>query len=171
MTEQPEPAVSALRGPVLALRDEGGADDGELFELFARIVADRDGFPHAAPLTKEAFEATWVDQVSATVICRLRGPLVGAYYLKPNYAGRAAHIANAGYMVGRAWRRNGIGRMLVQDSIRRAPGLGFDAIEFNLVFESNPARGLYEELGWQLTGRVPGAVGGEDAYTYWRKVP
>ena len=40
---------------------------------------------------------------------------------------------------------------------------GFDAIQFNLVFESNPARRLYEELGWREIGRVPQAVDGEDA--------
>ena len=73
--------------------------------------------------------------------------MVGAYYLKPNFVGKAAHIANAGYLVASKVRRSGIGRALIEDSIWRAPLVGFDAIQFNLVFESNPARALYEELG------------------------
>jgi len=85
-------------------------------------------------------------------------------------AGIAAHIANAGYVVASAWRRRGIGRLLLEDSVARAPHVGFDAIQFNLVFVSNPARALYEELGWREIGRLPDAVEGEDAVIYWRRV-
>ena len=81
--------------------------------------------------------------------------LVGAYYLKPNGPGLGRHIANAGYVVDPAWRGRGVGRLLVEDSIVRAPTLGFDAIQFNFVFESNPARPLYERLGWIRVGDIP----------------
>ena len=94
----------------------------------------------------------------------------GAYYLKPNSPGRAAHIANAGYLVAPAHRRRGVGRLLVEDSLWRAPMLGFDAMQFNLVFASNPARRLYEELGFQVVGTIPDAVDGEDALVYWRRL-
>jgi hypothetical protein len=39
-----------------------------------------------------------------------------------------------------------------------------------VVFASNPARALYEELGWSEIGRIPDAVDGEDAVIYWRRV-
>jgi GNAT superfamily N-acetyltransferase len=141
-----------------------------LFVLFDDIVDSGDGYPHAPPLTRETFEATWVTPVTVTVVARVGETVAGAYYLKPNFPGRAAHIANAGYMVDRARRSAGIGRLLVEDSIRRAPALGFDAIQFNLVFAGNPARALYEELGWREIGRLPDAVNGEDAIIYWRAV-
>jgi len=143
-----------------------------LYDIFAGVVAAFEGYPHAPPLTPEVFEATWVTPVSVTVVARVAGVdgPVGAYYLRPNFVGRAAHIANAGYVVAASHRGRGIGRVLVEDSIRRAPALGFDAIQFNLVFASNPARSLYEELGWTRIGRVPQAVGGEDALIYWRSV-
>ena len=146
------------------------AQDGELFDLFARVVAAGEGFPHAPPLTRVQYEDTWVRPVTTVVAATVDGVLAGAYYLKPNSPGRAAHIANAGYVVGAGHRGAGIGRALVEDSITRAPTVGFDAIQFNLVFVSNPARDLYEELGWREIGRVPDAVDGEDALIYWRKV-
>jgi hypothetical protein len=64
---------------------------------------------------------------------------------------------------------------LVTDSIERAPLAGFDAIQFNFVFASNPARAMYEWLGWREIGRVPDAVpladgGRQDAIIYWRSV-
>ncbi|MHB1583297.1 MAG: GNAT family N-acetyltransferase [Acidimicrobiales bacterium] len=144
---------------------------GALFEIFDEVVASGDGYPHRPPLTAADFDATWSGRSVTTVGARRGGTLVGAYYLRPNFVGRAAHIANAGYVVGRRWRRAGVGRAMVEDSIRRAPSLGFDAIQFNLVFASNPARALYEALGWREIGRVPQAVEDEDAVVYWRAVP
>jgi hypothetical protein len=54
--------------------------------------------------------------------------------------------------------------------------LGFDAIQFNFVFESNRARSMYEDLGWREVGRIPDAVpagegsGRQAALIYWRAV-
>jgi GNAT superfamily N-acetyltransferase len=121
-------------------------------------------------LTRQVFDATWVHHPTIVVAARLDAKFAGAYYLKPNFVGKAAHIANAGYLVTAECRRRGVGRALVEDSIWRAPLWGFDAIQFNLVFASNPARSLYEELGWRVTGRVPDAVDGEEAVIYWRSV-
>jgi GNAT superfamily N-acetyltransferase len=163
-------AVSVPGGTEVVIGPLGRPDHDALFLLFTEIVDSGDGYPHAPPLTREMFEATWVTPVSLTVVARCGEAVVGAYYLKPNFPGRAAHIANAGYVVDRPHRRRGIGRFLVEDSIRRAPELGFDAIQFNLVFAGNPARGLYEELGWREIGRLPDAVNGEDAIIYWRAV-
>jgi GNAT superfamily N-acetyltransferase len=146
------------------------AEHDDLFALFAEIVDTGAGYPHAPPLTRGMFEATWVTPVTLALAARLDDVLVGAYYLKPNFLGRAAHIANAGYAVAAAHRRRGIGRVLVEDSLWRAPLLEFDAIQFNLVFASNPARSLYEELGWRQIGILPEAVDGEDAVIYWRSV-
>ena len=151
-------------GPIRA------GEELELFDLFARIVAAKEGYPQAPLLTRDVFDETWLHHAAVVVVARCDEHVAGAYYLKPNQPGRAAHIANAGYVVDRAYRGHGIGRLLVEDSINRAPTIGFDAIQFNLVFASNPARALYEELGWRQIGQVPEAVEGEDAIIYWRRV-
>jgi GNAT superfamily N-acetyltransferase len=103
-------------------------------------------------------------------VARVNATVVAAYYLKPNFVGKASHIANAGYLVASAFRSQGIGRLIVEDSILRAPLVGFDAIQFNLVFASNRARSLYRELGWNEIGVIPRAVDGEDAIIYHRFV-
>jgi GNAT superfamily N-acetyltransferase len=153
----------------VVLADASEGDRVQLFEMFADAVEQGDGYPEEPPLLPERFAASWVDP-PVVVVAHLGGEVVGAYYLKPNFPGRAAHIANAGYLVARGRRGAGIGRRLVEDSITRAPAEGFDAIMFNLVFESNPARPLYERLGWQEIGRLPRAVNDEPAIVYWRDV-
>lgn len=142
----------------------------ELFPIFAGVVAAGEGYPHAAPLTRQGYDQTFVEPVTIVVVARIDGSVAGGYYLKPNFPGRAAHIANAGYVVAPGFRSKGLGRLLVSDSIVRAPIVGFDAIQFNLVFSSNPARAMYTELGWQEVGVVPAAVDGEDAVIYHRFV-
>jgi GNAT superfamily N-acetyltransferase len=151
------------------LADATEADRSRLFEIFADAVELGDGYPESPPLQPDRFAASWIDP-PVIVVARLDGDVVGSYYLKPNFPGRASHIANAGYLVAREHRGEGIGRQLVEDSILRARAAGFDAIMFNLVFESNPARALYERLGWREIGRVPRAVNEEPAIIYWRDV-
>lgn len=166
-----DPAKMGEVGPAAVEVGPIRADEIEaLFALFAGIVARREGYPHLPPLTREVFDATWVQPVSAVVAARIAGEFVGAYYLKPNFPGRGAHIANAGYLVDPRFRRRGIARALLEDTIGRAPTLGFDAVQFNFVFADNPARPLYESLGWREIGRIPDAVEGGDAVIYWRAV-
>jgi GNAT superfamily N-acetyltransferase len=145
-------------------------DHHELFDAFSRIVRAGEGFPQAPPLTRDDFDDYWIAHSSAVRVARFGGYLVGAYYIKPNFVGRAAHIANAGYFVLAPYRGTGVGRALVEHSLRDARRLGFDAMQFNLVFESNQARSLYDRLGFKEVGRIPDAVEGEDALIYWRSL-
>src|SRR6516165_9435191 len=142
----------------------------ELFDAFSRIVAAGEGFPQAAPLTRAEFDDYWIAHSSAVCVARFGGYFVGAYYIKPNFVGRAAHIANAGYFVLSPYRGTGVGRALVEHSMLEARRLGYDALQFNLVFDSNPVRSLYDRLGFTEVGRIPKAVDGEDALIYWRSL-
>jgi GNAT superfamily N-acetyltransferase len=152
----------------IRLARESEYDD--LFEAFERIVSTRDGYPHEPPLTRAQFDDYWIAHSSAVSIAMFNGHLVGSSYIKPNFVGRAAHIANAGYFVLAPYRGTGVGRSLVEHSLRHARHLGFDAMQYNLVFESNRARAMYVKLGFQEIGRIPAAVDGEDALIYWRSL-
>lgn len=145
------------------------ADQPGLFQAFTEIVEAGEGFPQLPPLSRREFDDTW-GHATVVVEARVDGRFAGAYYLRPNGPGLAAHIANAGYFVVPSERRQGVGRAMIVDSIARAPALGFDAIQFNFVFAANPSRRLYESLGWQAVGRVPAAARGEDVLIYWRAV-
>jgi GNAT superfamily N-acetyltransferase len=145
-------------------------DHDELFAAYTQIVDAGAGFPHESPLSRQAFDEYWVDHPSAVWVARVDGELAGAYYVKPNFVGKAAHIANAGYFVVESHRGRGLGQALVQHSLGEAHRLGFDAMQFNLVFASNPARRMYRRLGFQEVGRIPAAVDGEDAVIYWRSL-
>jgi ribosomal protein S18 acetylase RimI-like enzyme len=155
----------------LTVADAQPEDHDELYVRFGEIVAAGEGYPQApGPLSVEDFDEYWFTGKSLVAVARSDGAIAGSYYLKPNFPGRAAHIANGGYFVVRELRSLGIGRALVEDSLVQARDLGFDALQFNLVFASNPARRLYERMGFEAVGRVPEAVDGEDAIVYWRRL-
>jgi GNAT superfamily N-acetyltransferase len=152
------------------IRQAAAHDHDELYAAFSRIVSAGEGFPQQPPLTREEFDDYWIRPAAAVSVACFGDYLIGASYIKPNYVGRAAHIANAGYFVVAAHRGTGVGRSLVEHSLRAARRLGFDAMMFNLVFESNPARAMYHQLGFREVGRVPNAVEGEEAVIYWRSL-
>ena len=163
--------IQTSTGLDLTLSEASPVDHDELYARFAEVVAAGEGYPQApGPLAVDDFDRYWLEAKSLVVVARHAGALAGSYYLKPNFPGRAAHIANAGYFVVRDLRGKGIGTALVEDSLVQARALGFDALQFNLVFASNPARRLYERLGFEAVGRVPEAVDGEDAIVYWRRL-
>jgi GNAT superfamily N-acetyltransferase len=152
------------------IRQANIVDYDDLFDAFVRIVGSGEGFPQQAPLTRAEFDEYWIDHSSGVYVAKFGGYLIGASYIKPNFVGRAAHIANAGYFVLAPYRGTGAGRALVLHSLGEARRLGFDAMQFNLVFASNPARGMYTKLGFIELGRIPEAVNGEDAVIYWRSL-
>ncbi len=152
------------------IREAAVDDYDELYTAFIRIVGAGEGFPQVLPLTREDFDDYWISHSAAVSVARFGSYLIGASYIKPNFVGRAAHIANAGYFVLAAYRGTGVGRSLVEHSLREARRLGFDAMMFNLVFESNSARAMYRKLGFDEVGRIPAAVEGEDAVIYWRSL-
>ncbi|HEU4684557.1 MAG TPA: GNAT family N-acetyltransferase, partial [Nitrospira sp.] len=87
------------------------------------------------------------------------GKMAGAFYLKPNWPGRASHVANAGFIVAPEWRRKGLGRLLGRTMLDYAGQLEYRSVIFNLVFSENQvARRLWETLGFRPIGVVPGAV-------------
>ena len=153
----------------LTIREAEQGDRDELFSLYSLVVEEGGAFPTEPPASEKDFDNAWWVK-SAVFVAFVGDAFAGSYYLNPNFGGRAGHVGNAGYMVHRDFRRQGIGERLVEHSIAAASTLGFDALMFNLVFESNPARHLYERLGFEVVGRVPEAVGGEDALVYWRRV-
>jgi GNAT superfamily N-acetyltransferase len=161
--------VFAEGDPILQIREASSDDRDDLFALFALIVEEGGAFPRRPPADRETFHEVWLDK-DLVMVAHAGGQLVGSYYVTANYGGLASHIANAGYMVHPDRRGKGLGSTLVEHSIADARRLGFDAIMFNMVFESNPARRLYERMGFEAVGRVPEAIEGEDAIVYWRRL-
>jgi ribosomal protein S18 acetylase RimI-like enzyme len=167
-------SLTTSGGTEVTLAESAPRDVVELHAAFCSLVTANEGYPQHPyeEVTVDAFREYWIRPATASFVARLAedGTLAGAYTMKPNGVGRAAHVANAGYFVVPGARGRGLGRLLVEHSMQRARAAGFDAMQFNFVFESNPARRLYERLGFEVVGRVPDVIDGEAVMIYWRRL-
>lgn len=145
----------------LSLVDERHVEP--LKALYRVIVEEGNSYPHDRFPDHEDFMDYWFrgkSTVAAYGPDRERAAgMAGAFYLKPNWPGRAKHVANAGFIVAPEWRGKGLGWLLGTTMLDYAKQLGYRSVIFNLVFSENLiARRLWEKLGFRQLGVIPGAV-------------
>ena len=117
-----------------------------------------DTYAYPPDISFEEARALWTTPPARTFIAVAEGQAVGCYLLRPNQPGLGDHVANAGYMVTREARGQGIGGVLCEHSMEVARQAGFLAMQFNFVVSSNEvAIRLWKKHGFEIVGRVPKA--------------
>lgn len=101
---------------------------------------------------------SWIDAHPATYVAESDGVILGTYYLKPNQPGLGSHVCNAGYIVSDQARGQGVATLMCENSQKEAIRMGFRAMQFNIVVATNEtAVRLWQKLGFEIVGRLPGA--------------
>ncbi|GAC1630764.1 MAG: GNAT family N-acetyltransferase [Candidatus Acidiferrum sp.] len=107
--------------------------------------------------TEEAL-AYWFSEEKETFVWEENGAILGTYFLKANQQGGGAHVANCGYVTAASAQGRGIARAMCLHSLQRAKERGFRALQFNFVVSTNErAAKLWQNLGFEIVGRLPGA--------------
>ncbi len=129
-----------------------------MIEIWNKVVEDGVAFPQVDCLNEESGALFFAEQSYTGVAQDMEtGQIVGLYILHPNNIGRCGHISNASYAVRSDCRGKHIGELLVCDCKKVAKALGFRILQFNAVVRTNlSARHLYEKLGFQALGVIPG---------------
>jgi ribosomal protein S18 acetylase RimI-like enzyme len=134
-------------------------------ELLNLVIIEGKTYPQKQPLSPAEFAAYWLSHdafvVRAVEQSNMHQPqeILGAFYLKPNFPGRCSHICNAGFIVQPQLRGQGIGQFMGEAMLAIAASLGYEAVMFNLVFETNiPSITLWQKLGFEIIGRIPQAA-------------
>ncbi len=133
------------------------ADKMALYEIFKEIVETGQTYPQEKLERMEDFEAYFLSHDAFTVRSESGEPIAG-FYVKPNFPGRSSHVCNAGFVVQKEWRNEGIGAFMTKLYLRIARDLGYKGSFFNLVYVTNEnAISVYERFGFKVTGVVPKA--------------
>jgi L-amino acid N-acyltransferase YncA len=152
------------------------ADTERIWEIFHTVVASGDTYAYAPDTPRNEALATWFRDDTSAYVAEEKGFVVGTYILRPNQPGLGSHIANAAFMVDPPARGRGIGRLMGEHCLEEARRLGFRALQFNFVVSTNlPAVRLWQTLGFQIVGRLPGAfrhtqLGFVDVYIMFRNL-
>lgn len=142
----------------IELREYEQNDMMKVVEIWNQVVAEGIAFPQEEELTIENADSFFKQQTYTGVAVNTDNhEIVGMYILHPNNVGRVGHICNASYAVRSDVRGEHIGEKLVKDCLKKGSEKGFRIIQFNAVVASNiHAIHLYERLGFQKIGMVPG---------------
>jgi L-amino acid N-acyltransferase YncA len=142
------------------IRDARADDWPAIWPIYAEIVRAAETFSYDPAIGEDAAREMWMVRPPGrtTVAVDDDGTIVGTANMFANRPGPGDHVASGNYMVAAERRGQGIGRELIDDSLRWARQAGFRSMQFNAVAESNtPAVKLYEQVGFVTVGRVPGA--------------
>lgn len=139
-------------------------DENALYAIFKSVVDSGTEFPYESSSLTEFHRHFFAPQTEVYVCHNAEGEVVGGFYIKPNFSGRCAHIANAAYMVKNSYRGQGIGTWLVSASLEIAKNAGFRSMQFNMVLSQNTiALKLYDKFGFKIVGTIPEAVRNPDS--------
>ena len=129
-----------------------------MIHIWNEVVEDGVAFPQEEYLNDQTGAEFFAEQTyTAVAVDSESGKVYGLYILHPNNIGRCGHICNASYAVSRDSRGLHIGEKLVSDCLKQGAVHGFQILQFNAVVASNiHARHLYERLGFQQLGVIPG---------------
>ena len=161
---------------MLEIRAATEADHDAIWDIFHAILAKGDTYAFDPKMSRNDALAYWFGAGTRTYVAENDGRVVGTYILKPNQAAAGSHVANAAFMVASAARGLQVGRKMGEHCLGEARRLGFRAMQFNFVVSTNTAAiHLWHELGFKITGTLPGAFrhpekGYVDVYVMYRSL-
>ena len=149
----------------ITIRAYTAQDVPEMVRIWNEVVEDGIAFPQEELLDAQTGAEFFAAQTYNAVAADESGRIYGLYILHPNNIGRCGHICNASYAVEREARGLHIGEKLVSDCLVQGREHGFRVMQFNAVVASNiHARHLYERLGFQQLGVIPGGFRMKDGH-------
>jgi ribosomal protein S18 acetylase RimI-like enzyme len=134
------------------------ADHNAIWAIIEPII--RAGETYALPRdwNRETALAYWFAPPHQVYVAEINGEVLGHYFLMPNKLGGGAHVANCGFMVSSKAAGKGLASAMCTHALETAKAQGFHAMQFNFVVSSNArAVALWQRLGFEIVGRLPGA--------------
>jgi ribosomal protein S18 acetylase RimI-like enzyme len=143
---------------LLAIRNAKSTDSEAIWAILEPMIRAGETYTLPRGMSKEDALAYWFAKEKETFVCEENEEILGTYFLKANQLGGGAHVANCGYVTAAAAQGRGIARAMCLHSLERAKERGFRAMQFNFVVSTNErAVKLWQSLGFEIVGRLPGA--------------
>ena len=160
---------------MITIRELKNPDWSAVWALMKPIIRKGETYPYNPEMTSEEACRMWVSSTQVVYVAEDdSGSILGSYYVKPNQPTLGAQVANCGYIVGESSRGCGIATLMCDHSQKEAIKLGYRAMQFNLVVETNEVSVyLWQKMGFTIVGKLPQAFkhleyGYVDAYIMFK---
>jgi L-amino acid N-acyltransferase YncA len=141
------------------LRDASESDLPEIVAIYNATIPGRMATADTSPLTVESRVPWFREHVptSRPLWVMERDGVVAGWFSFQSFYGRPAYHATAevSVYVAAAQQRSGIGRQLLAEGIRRAPGLGLRSLVGFIFGHNVPSLGLFDSFGFRRWGLLP----------------
>jgi len=142
----------------MVIRNATQQDASAIWSILEPVIRAGETYALARDMTRQAALSYWMAPDRETFVAAQGDSILGTYYLRANQQGGGGHVANCGYMTAGAAAGRGIGRLMCEDSLKRAKAQGFRAVQFNFVVSTNRrAITLWKSLGFEIVGQLPDA--------------
>jgi L-amino acid N-acyltransferase YncA len=137
------------------LRDATARDLPAIVEIYNSAVSTRVSTADTESVSVESRSAWFGEHEPSRRpiwVMEDKGEIVGWLSLSDFYDGRPAYHATAeiGVYVDRDHRREGVGKRLVEEAIRRAPELGLKTLTAGAFTHNGANIGLFEDFGFEV---------------------
>ncbi len=161
---------------MLEIRKAEARDAAAIAAIIIPVIREGATYALDRSLSEADALAYWMAPDKETFVAEQDGAIIGTYYMRPNQAGGGRHVCNCGYMTSTAATGRGIARRMCEHSLQHARSRGYRAMQFNFVVSTNErAVRLWQSLGFEIVGRLPGAFGHPaagyvDAFVMYRQL-
>lgn len=132
-----------------------------IWPIVDAVVQAGETYAYPRDLTADTGRALWMETppgLTVVAVDDTGGDVLGTAKMGPNRPAQGAHVGTASFMVALAARGRGVGRILGEYVVDWHRSHGYRGIQFNAVVETNLAAvHLWQELGFEIVGTVPGA--------------
>lgn len=152
------------------------SDAKAILQIIMPVIRDGTTYALDADMKEADALAYWMAPDKETFVAEEDGVILGTYYMRLNQAGGGRHVCNCGYMTSAAATGRGVARQMCDHSLAHARARGYKAMQFNFVVANNDrAIALWQAMGFEVVGRLPGAfqhpaAGYVDALVMYRMV-
>jgi ribosomal protein S18 acetylase RimI-like enzyme len=133
-------------------------DDEAILDVIMPVI--RSGETYALPRDWSGTEALayWRSPDHAVFVAVEDDAVLGTSYVRPNQRGGGRHVANAAFMTRTSTQGRGVAAAMCTHALDYAAAAGYAAMQFNFVVATNArAVALWQRLGFEIVGRLPGA--------------
>lgn len=142
----------------MLIRKATKADAAAIAEIILPTIREGTTYALDPDMSEADALAYWMGADKETFVAEQDGSVLGTYYMRANQSGGGAHVCNCGYMTHAAATGRGVARRMAEHSLEYARSVGYRAMQFNFVVGTNErAVRLWQSLGFEIVGRLPGA--------------